>query len=50
MTNLIQGTIVRVSNQLDNGQSMIDVKLSDGSVREYMAESRRQNCSCKRIS
>ena len=41
MKNLIQGTIVRVSNKLDNGQSMIDVKLSDGSVREYMSESRR---------
>ena len=41
MTNIIKGTIVRVNGNLDNGQSMIDVKLENGSTKEYMTESRR---------
>lgn len=40
-SNTIKGTLVRVSNQLDNGQSMIDVRLQDGYIKEYMTESRR---------
>ena len=41
MANIIKGTIVRVNGLLDNGQSMIDVRLQDGSIKEYMTEHRR---------
>tara|TARA_R110000796_G_scaffold52150_1_gene123008 strand:+ start:147 stop:446 length:300 start_codon:yes stop_codon:yes gene_type:complete len=41
MINTIKGTIVRVNENLDNGSAMIDVRLENGSIKEYMTESRR---------